>query len=102
MGADAERSGSPPANRPRLAVLPTTELGWWAVALAAGFFGFVLAGTVVPRGVGLGFVCGFVGGVAAATAIVRDHERALTVFAAAIPVAIAVAFVLTELITGTP
>ena len=35
-------------------------------------------------------------------AIVRDRERAVTVFAALLPLAIAVTFVLAELITGDP
>jgi hypothetical protein len=56
----------------------------------------------VPRGAALGFVCGLAGGVAALTAIVRDRERAVTVFAALLPLAIAVAVVLAELITGNP
>ena len=33
-------------------------------------------------------------------AIIRDRERALTVFAALVPLAISVAFALAELITG--
>jgi hypothetical protein len=43
-----------------------------------------------------------VGGLAALVAIVRDRERAVTVFAALAPVAIAVAFALAELVTGNP
>ncbi len=35
-------------------------------------------------------------------AIIRDRERAPTVFAALVPLAIAVAFVLAEVITGNP
>jgi hypothetical protein len=54
----------------------------------------------MPRGAALGFVCGLAGGVAALTAIVRDRERAVTVFAAVAPLAIAVAFVLVEVLVG--
>ena len=89
-------------NRARVMFLPTTRLGWWAVALAAGFFALVAAATVVPRGAAVGFVCGLAGASAALLAIVRDRERAVSVFAALVPVAIAVAFVLAELITGNP
>jgi hypothetical protein len=56
----------------------------------------------VPRGAALGFVCGLAGGVAAVMAIIHDRERAVTVFAALVPLAIGVAFVLAELITGNP
>ena len=102
MTAGAEHRGSPVEHRPRISVLPTTHLGWWAVGLATGFFVLVFAATVVPRGAALGFVCGLAGGVAALLAIVRDRERAVTVFAALLPLAIAVTFVLAELITGDP
>lgn len=102
MTVGAERPGSPVEHRSRVVVLPTTHLGWWAVGLAAGFFALVFAATAVPRGAALGFVCGLAGGVAALMAIVRDRERAVTVFAALLPLAIAVAFVLAELITGNP
>jgi hypothetical protein len=52
--------------------------------------------------VAVGLVAGLAGGVAALLAIVQDGERALTVFAALTPVAIAVAFVLAGVISGTP
>lgn len=100
MGVRAERPGSPVRHRPRITLLPTTSLGWWAVGLGAAFFVFVFAATVVPRGAALGFVCGLAGGVAALLAIVRDRERAVIVVAALIPLAIAVAFVLAEAISG--
>ena len=56
----------------------------------------------MPSGAALGFVCGLAGGVAALMAIVRDRERAVTVFAALAPLVIAVAFALAELISGSP
>jgi hypothetical protein len=62
----------------------------------------VFAAAVVPRGAALGFVCGLAGGVAALMAIIRDRERAVTVFAAVVPFAVGVAFVLAELISGNP
>jgi hypothetical protein len=102
MTVGSERPGSPVVHHPRISMLPTTHLGWWAVGLAMSFSALVFAATVVPRGAALGFVCGLAGGVAALLAIVRDRERAVTVFAALLPVAIAVAFVLAELITGSP
>lgn len=61
----------------------------------------VLVGTVVPRGGALAFFCGLAGGFLALTAIVRERERALTVFAALAPLAFAVAFVVAELINAS-
>jgi hypothetical protein len=98
----AEHPRSPVKHRPRITVLPTADLGRWAVGLAAAFFPLVFAAAVVPRGAALGFVCGLAGGVAAVMAIIHDRERAVTVFAALVPLAIGVAFVLAELITGNP
>jgi hypothetical protein len=101
MSVGVEHPGTPVKHGPRITVLPTSELGWWAVALAAAFFPLVFAAIVVPRGAALGFVCGLAGGVVAVMAIVRDRERAVTVFAAVVPLVIAVAFVLAELIAGS-
>jgi hypothetical protein len=101
MGVRAERHGSPVKNRrPRITILPATHLGWWALGLTAAFFLLVFAATVVPRGAVLGFVSGLAGGIVALMAIVR--ERAVTVFAALVPHAIAVGFVLSQLISGNP
>ena len=85
----------------RYTILPTTVAGWCAVGLAGAFFVLVLAAAAVPRGAALGFVCGLAGGALALTAVLRDRERAATVFAALLPLVIAVAFVLVELITGS-
>ena len=60
----------------------------------------MLAATVVPRGAAFGIAFGLAGGVAALVAIVRDEERAVSVLAAFVPVVIAVAFVVAELIGG--
>ena len=81
-----------------MAVRPTTKLGWWAVGLAAAFFPLVFAAGVVPRAALLGLVCGLAGGVAAAIATVRDHERGLAVLAGVVPFVIAVAFMLAEVL----
>ena len=71
-----------------------------ATGLAVAFFVLVLAGTVVPRGAGVGLACGLVGGVAASVAVVRDGERALAVLVALAPLAMAVGFLAAELIGG--
>ena len=98
MGVRVEHPGSPVKRGPRITVLPTTRLGWWAVGLAAAFFPLVFAAGVVPRGAALGFVCGLAGGVAAAVAIVREHERGLVVFAGVVPFVVAAAFMLAEVL----
>lgn len=87
-------------SRPGIPVLPTTGGGRWAVGLAALFFAFVSVSTVVPRGAVFAFVCALAGGAAALTSIVRDHERAVTVFLALVPPVIGVAFALAQLVSG--
>jgi hypothetical protein len=77
-------------------------VGRWAVGLAIGFWAFVLVATVVPRGAAIGFALGLAGALAALLAIVRDRDRAVLVFAALVPLVVAVAFVLAELISGNP
>ena len=100
MSVGAEHRGSPVKHRPRITILPTTDLGRWAIGLAAASFPLVFAAGVVPRGAAIGFVFGLAGGVAALMAIIRDRERAVTVFAALLPLVVGVAFVLAELISG--
>lgn len=102
MSVRVEHRGSPIKRRHRITILPTTERGWWAVGLAAGFFAFVFAAALVPRGAAFGFLSGLAGGVVALMAIIRDRERALTVFVALLPVVIALAFLLVELLSGQP
>jgi hypothetical protein len=102
MSVRVEHHASPAEHRPRITFLPTTHLGWWAVGLAAAFLPFVFAAAVVPRGAAIGFVCGLAGGVTALMAVIRHRERALTVFVALVPLVIAVAFLLVELISGSP
>ena len=99
MSAEGHHPGSIKRQR-RITILPTTGLGRWALGLAAALFPFVLAASVVPRGAVLGLACGMAGGVAALTAIVRDGERAVAVFAALVPLAIAAGFLLAEVVFG--
>jgi hypothetical protein len=102
MGVGVEHRGAPVEHRPRITTLPTTKLGWWAVGLTAAFFPLVFTAAVVPRAAALGLVCGLMGGAVGLMAVVRDRERAVSVFAAVVPLIIAVAFVLAELISGNP
>jgi hypothetical protein len=102
MSVRVEHRGSPSKHRPRINFLPKTHLGWWAVGLAAAFFPFVFAAAALPSAAAIGFVCGLASGVAALMAIIRDRERALTVLVALVPLVIAVAFLLVQLISGNP
>jgi hypothetical protein len=70
------------------------------VGLTAAFFPLVFTAGVVPAGAALGLVCGLAGGAAALAAISREGERAVLVFAALLPLLIAVAFLLAELAGG--
>lgn len=98
MGVRAAHPGSPAERGSRIAVLPTTRLGWWAVGLAAAFFPLVFAAALVPRSAALGVICGLAGGVAAVLALVRGHERAAAVFAAVVPLVVAAGFLFAELL----
>jgi hypothetical protein len=99
MSVSSKATGSPAKHRPRIPILPTAPLGWWAVGFAAAFFPLVFAAALVPRAAALGFFCGLAGGLAGLMAIVRYRERAVTVFAALLPLVIAVAFGVAELIS---
>jgi hypothetical protein len=100
--ADHRHPRSRGRRAPSVTILPTTTLGRWALGFAAAFFPLVFAAAVVPRAAAAGFVCGLVGGAAAFVAITRDRERALTVFAALLPLVVAVVFVLAEAVSGSP
>jgi len=86
---------------PRFPTWPTTRLGRWAVGLAAAnvllMFGWRLMG---PLGGFPGLACGLVGGALALVAVSRRGERALTVYAAILPLVFVVLFVLGELLIG--
>jgi hypothetical protein len=85
------------AHQPRrLPILPTTDLGRWAVGLAAAFLPLVFA--PLPRAAGVGLLCAVAGGLAASVAIVRDGERGVLAFVALVPFAIATAFGIAQLI----
>jgi hypothetical protein len=82
----------------RVAILPTTRPGWWAVGLALANVVLVLSWTILPGGAALGFLAGLAGGVVALVAIVRHRDRALAGFLAIAPPVLVVLFVLAELL----
>lgn len=82
------------------AILPTTRPGTWAAWLAVGYLVLMPAWSVLPGGAALAFASGLAGGVVALVAILRRGERALTVFAAVLPLAFVVLFVAAELLIG--
>ena len=91
---------TPHVHRPQVAVRPTTRPGRWAVGLAVAYLVLVPAWAILPGGAALGFLCGIAGGVVALVAVARRGERAVTVFAAIIPLALVLVFVLAELLIG--
>jgi hypothetical protein len=94
------------AKAPQFHVLPTTPVGWWALRFAGAsvlvmsllplqaipYFGWVIWGLGF-----LGLPAVLVGGVLALAAIIRDKERALSVFAAFIPLVFLVVLFVVEL-----
>ena len=95
MGSGAVHQRLPVKKAPRIAILPTTRHGRWAVGLAAASVVLVLAWRVMgPAGAVPGFACGLVAGVVALVAIFRHGERAITVFAALVPLVFVLVFVL--------
>jgi hypothetical protein len=101
MGNGTAQQRLPVKRTQRIALLPTTRLGRWAVGLAAANVVLVLGWRLMgPLGAAPGFAAGLVGGVLALVAIFRRGERALIVFAALVPFVFVVAFVVAELIVG--
>lgn len=64
---------------------PHTKLGWWAVGLAAASFVLQFAWSFIPVGAWPSFICGFIGGVIALIAIIRQQERSWLVFLSVLP-----------------
>jgi len=100
MSTEPTRQPLPAEKKRRIAILPKTRLGWWAVGLAATPFVLVPAWTILPMGALSGFLGGLAGGIAALVAIFRRRERAITVFTALLPFVFVIAFVLAELLIG--
>ena len=84
----------------RIAILPTTRLGRWALGLALANPVLVTAWTILPGGAALGLASGAAGGLLALRAIHRHGDRALSVYAAVVPLVMVVVFLLAELIIG--
>ncbi|MDJ0924292.1 MAG: hypothetical protein QNJ77_06985 [Acidimicrobiia bacterium] len=101
-----------PSTDGRWVVAPTTRLGLWAVRLAGAWVGLTIVAAPlylwVPGGelvnaflvYGLALAAGLASGVLALIAIRRDKERALSVYAAVIPLLFFLALVVAELVTG--
>jgi hypothetical protein len=79
-------------------ILPRTRLGWQAIGFAVAGVALVSLAGVIPASAALGFAFGLAGGVTGLVAIRNDHERAVTVFMAVLPLVVVVAFVLAELL----
>jgi hypothetical protein len=66
------------------------------VGLAAAFLPLVFA--PLPRAAAVGLLCAVAGGVAGSIAIVRDGERSVLAVVALVPLSIAAAFAIAQLI----
>ena len=85
----------------RFVVLPTTQLGKWAVGLAAAGVVLLMGWSLMGRVGGVpGLAFGLAGGVLAIVAVFQRGERALTVFAALLPFLNVLVFLLAELLIG--
>ncbi len=94
-GGHAHRLG----GHHRVAVLPTTRAGAWAVGFAAASIVLQSAWMLMgPLGGFPGLLAGLIGGIVALVAILRRSERAISVFIALVPFVGVVVFVLAELI----
>lgn len=65
--------------------LPGTQLGWWAVGLAAASMVLIPAWSFLLGGAWLGLICGLAGAVCALVAIIRRHERSWLVWLTLLP-----------------
>lgn len=96
-GGHAHRFGGPH----RVAVLPTTRAGTWAVGFAAVSIVLQPAWMLMgPLGGFPGLLSGLIGGIVALVAILRRSERAISVFIALVPFVGVIVFVLGEFLIG--
>jgi hypothetical protein len=96
------RASRPPRSGGR-ALLPTTRLGRWALALAvAGLLLTTFMWPLLPLGAFPGLICSLVGGGLALRAIFRHagRDRSFAVIAAVVPFANAVVLVIGEVVVG--
>ena len=87
----------------RWVVFPTTPVGWWALRLAGASVALLFAAPLLnlipgfaPVTYSLALAAALVSGVLAPIAIIRDKERALSVFAAMIPLLFYLVFTVLE------
>ena len=102
----------PSGKAHRVHLLPTTSIGWWALGLGGTSMLLLFAApliNLIPGEAGntamfatylSAFAAGVVGGIAALIAIIRRRERAVTVFLAAMPLAMYVVLIVIEVTTG--
>ncbi|MEX0675156.1 MAG: hypothetical protein WD981_02620 [Gaiellaceae bacterium] len=84
-----------------MTILPVTPLGRWAAWLALAYVVLQLGWRLMgPLGAFPSFAAGLAGGIIALLAILGRGERALTVYAAILPLAFVVLFVAAELLVG--
>jgi len=102
LGRGMENSSPHPVKQShRIRLLPTTRTGKWAVGLGVAHVLLIFGWSVMgPLGAFPGLLVGLLAGVVALVAIIRHGERALSVFAAVLPLLMVVLFILAELLIG--
>lgn len=99
MRAEAHRRSAHHGGAPRrLTILPSTRSGSWAVGLTLAAVLTMLAWKVMPGGGATGLALALAGGGFALHAVVARGERALSVLVALLPFALAVAFLVAEIV----
>jgi hypothetical protein len=76
--------------------IPHTKFGWWSVGLAVASIVLILSWSILPVGAIFGFLCGFVGGIFALIAVIRQNERSWLVFLSILPLLWVLIFILGE------
>lgn len=89
-----------PRKTRRIHFLPTTRRGSWAVGLGGAGIVLTFGWAVVPFGAFPGFILGIAGGVLALVAIIREGERALSVFIAVLFLLFVVWFLVAEVLSA--
>ncbi len=89
----------PSKKRPHVQLLPMTPFGWWAIGLAVAGVALTFAWQLMPLGAWPGFIAQLAGGVFALIAVIRDQDRAVSVFLAVAPMLFVVWFLAAEVLS---
>jgi hypothetical protein len=82
----------------KLTLKPSTQLGWWPIGFAIGYFVLMPLWRVIPLNLGAfpAFISGVIGSICGLIAIARQEERSLLVYFTLIPIALVLFFLAAE------